>query len=109
MKRWIERKLIALIDKFIFSHSVKLLNYIVCFFQGIKKLLPGKEVDRKKELRKLNHSILLNFLDLIEILIKVYLIFIMVVIKLRLGYMHAMLISYILYYFKLEKFFKVNE
>jgi len=38
--------------------------------QGIKKLLPGKEVDRKKELRKLNHSILLNFLDLIEILIK---------------------------------------
>ena len=62
-------------------------------------------MDRKKELRKLNHSILLNFLDLIEILIKVYLIFIMVVIKLRLGYMHAMLITY----FKLEKFFKVNE
>ena len=74
------------------------------FFQGIKKLLPGKEVDRKKELRKLNHSILLNFLDLIEILIKVYLIFIMVVIKLRLGYMHAMHITY-----KLEKFFKLNE
>jgi hypothetical protein len=28
-------------------------------------------VDRKKELRKLNHSILLNFLDLVDILIKV--------------------------------------
>jgi len=39
--------------------------------QGIKKLISsGKEVDRKKELRKLNHSILLNFLDLIDILIK---------------------------------------
>lgn len=38
--------------------------------QGIKKLLPSKDMDRKKELRKLNHSILLNFLDLIEILIK---------------------------------------
>jgi len=38
--------------------------------QGIRKLLSGKEVDRKKELRKLNHSILLNFLDLIDILIK---------------------------------------
>ncbi|XP_023335160.1 mediator of RNA polymerase II transcription subunit 7 [Eurytemora carolleeae] len=38
--------------------------------QGIKKLLPNKDVDRKKELRKLNHSIMLNFLDLLEILIK---------------------------------------
>ena len=30
----------------------------------------GKDVDRKKELHKLNHSILVNFLDLIDILIK---------------------------------------
>lgn len=38
--------------------------------QGIKRLYSGKDVDRKKELRKLNHSILLNFLDLVDILIK---------------------------------------
>ena len=30
----------------------------------------AKDIDRKKELRKLNHSILVNFLDLIDILIK---------------------------------------
>ena len=47
------------------------LSIYLLSIQGIKKLLPSKEVDRKKELRKLNHSILLNFLDLIEILIKV--------------------------------------
>jgi len=38
--------------------------------QGIKKLLPSKDLDRKKELRKLNHSILMNFLDLLDMLIK---------------------------------------
>ena len=39
--------------------------------QGIKRLYSPKDIDRKKELRKLNHSILVNFLDLIDILIKV--------------------------------------
>jgi mediator of RNA polymerase II transcription subunit 7 len=38
--------------------------------QGIKKLLPSKDLDRKKELRKLNHSILMNFLDMLDMLIK---------------------------------------
>ena len=35
--------------------------------QGIRRLYSAKEVDRKRELRKLNHSILVNFLDLIDI------------------------------------------
>ena len=30
----------------------------------------AKDIDRKKELRKLNHSVLVNFLDIIDILIK---------------------------------------
>merc|ERR1712106_147258 len=38
--------------------------------QGIKRLYSAKDIDRKKELRKLNNSILVNFLDLIDILIK---------------------------------------
>merc|ERR1719219_870438 len=39
--------------------------------QGIRRLYPAtKDVDRKKELHKLNHSILVNFLDLIDLLIK---------------------------------------
>jgi len=38
--------------------------------QGIKKLLPSKDIDRKKELRKINHSVLINFLDLLDMLIK---------------------------------------
>eukprot|EP00092_Neocalanus_flemingeri_P003988 GFUD01004293.1.p1 GENE.GFUD01004293.1~~GFUD01004293.1.p1 ORF type:complete len:246 (-),score=70.97 GFUD01004293.1:77-763(-) len=38
--------------------------------QGFKRLYSAKDIDRKKELRKLNHSILVNFLDLIDILIK---------------------------------------
>lgn len=38
--------------------------------QGIRRLYSAKDTDRKKELRKLNHSILVNFLDLIDILIK---------------------------------------
>jgi len=39
--------------------------------QGIRRLYSAKEVDRKRELRKLNHSALVNFLDLLDILIKV--------------------------------------
>jgi len=38
--------------------------------QGIRRLYSAKDVDRKKELRKLNHSILVNFLDLLDILIR---------------------------------------
>ena len=38
--------------------------------QGIRRLYSAKEVDRKRELRKLNHSVLVNFLDLLDILIK---------------------------------------
>ena len=39
-------------------------------FQGFKRLYSAKDIDRKKELRKLNHSVLVNFLDMIDILIK---------------------------------------
>lgn len=38
--------------------------------QGFKRLYSAKDIDRKKELRKLNHSVLVNFLDIIDILIK---------------------------------------
>ena len=38
--------------------------------QGIRRLYSAKDVDRKKELRKLNHSVLVNFLDLLDFLIK---------------------------------------
>ncbi|XP_064637157.1 mediator of RNA polymerase II transcription subunit 7-like [Lineus longissimus] len=37
--------------------------------QGLKRLYP-QNYDHKRELKKLNHSILVNFLDLIDILIK---------------------------------------
>ena len=55
-------------------HSFWALKYLGCTYlwplQGIKRLYSTKDIDRKKELRKLNHSILVNFLDLIDILIK---------------------------------------
>ena len=38
--------------------------------QGIKRLYSAKDVDRKRELKKLNHSVLVNFLDLLDHLIK---------------------------------------
>ncbi len=38
--------------------------------QGIRRLYSAKDVDRKRELRKLNHSVLVNFLDLLDLLIK---------------------------------------
>merc|ERR1711997_2079 len=38
--------------------------------QGIRRLYSAKDVDRKRELRKLNHSVLVNFLDLLDILIR---------------------------------------
>ena len=38
--------------------------------QGIPRLYSTKDLDRKKELKKLNHSILVNFLDLLDLLIK---------------------------------------
>ena len=37
--------------------------------QGIRRLYP-RDFDHKKELKKMNHSILVNFLDLIDILVK---------------------------------------
>ena len=37
--------------------------------QGIKRLY-AKDSDHKKELKKMNASILINFLDLIDILVK---------------------------------------
>ena len=37
--------------------------------QGIRRLYP-RDFDYKKELKKMNHSILVNFLDLIDILVK---------------------------------------
>ena len=38
--------------------------------QGLRRLFSNKDLDRKKELKKLNHSILVNFLDLLDLLIK---------------------------------------
>jgi len=38
--------------------------------QGLRRLFSNKELDRKKELKKLNQSILVNFLDLLDLLIK---------------------------------------
>ena len=38
--------------------------------QGVKRLYSAKDVDRKRELKKLNHSVLVNFLDLLDFLIK---------------------------------------
>ena len=46
------------------------LNFSLLSFQGFKRLYSAKDIDRKKELRKLNHSVLVNFLDIIDILIK---------------------------------------
>lgn len=37
--------------------------------QGIRRLYP-REFDHKKELKKMNHSILVNFLDLLDIMVK---------------------------------------
>ncbi|XP_039291189.1 mediator of RNA polymerase II transcription subunit 7 [Nilaparvata lugens] len=37
--------------------------------QGIKRLYP-QHFDRRRELRKLNHSLLVNFLDLLDLLVK---------------------------------------
>lgn len=37
--------------------------------QGIRRLIP-QHFDRRKELKKLNHSLFANFLDLIDLLIK---------------------------------------
>ena len=48
---------------------MNLENYL-SYFQGFKRLYSSKDIDRKKELRKLNHSVLVNFLDLIDLLIK---------------------------------------
>lgn len=38
-------------------------------FQGIKRLYP-QHFDRRRELRKLNHSLLVNFLDLLDLLVQ---------------------------------------
>ena len=37
--------------------------------QGIKRLYP-QNVDHKKELKKMNHSLLANFLDLLDVMVK---------------------------------------
>ena len=47
-----------------------ILMLIVLSFQGFKRLYSSKDIDRKKELKKLNHSVIVNFLDLIDLLIK---------------------------------------
>lgn len=49
--------------KFIFE------NLVIFIFQGIKRLYP-QHFDRRRELRKLNHSLLVNFLDLIDLLVQ---------------------------------------
>lgn len=40
----------------------------IIYLQGIKRLYP-QHFDRRKELRKLNHSLLVNFLDLLDTLV----------------------------------------
>jgi hypothetical protein len=45
-----------------------LSNYMFDF-QGIKRLYP-QHFDRRRELRKLNHSLLVNFLDLLDLLVQ---------------------------------------
>ena len=42
---------------------------IIIILQSIRRLYP-QNFDHRRELKKLNHSILVNFLDLLDILIK---------------------------------------
>lgn len=44
-------------------------TYIKLFVQAIRRLYP-QSYDQRRELKKLNHSILVNFMDLLDILIK---------------------------------------
>merc|ERR1711976_627839 len=59
-------------DELMFGHPFSAEDTIIQSLesQGFKRLYSAKDIDRKKELRKLNHSVLVNFLDLIDILIK---------------------------------------
>jgi mediator of RNA polymerase II transcription subunit 7 len=50
------------------SYKVLTFSYILGF-QGIKRLYP-QHFDRRRELRKLNHSLLVNFLDLLDLLVQ---------------------------------------
>lgn len=45
------------------------INIELIIFQGFKRLYP-QHFDRRRELRKLNHSLLVNFLDLLDLLIQ---------------------------------------
>lgn len=54
--------------RFVAASSHNWIYWVSLFFQGIKRLYP-QHFDRRRELRKLNHSLLVNFLDLLDLLV----------------------------------------
>lgn len=57
---------------FMFGQKISLDDAIIAPLEacGTKRLYPRTEYDHKKELKKINASILVNFLDLIDVLVK---------------------------------------
>lgn len=55
-----------------FGQKISLYDAIIAPLEahGTKRLYPKSEYDHKKELKKINASILVNFLDLIDVLVK---------------------------------------
>lgn len=57
---------------YMFGQKISLDDAIIAPLEvhGTKRLYPRSEYDHKKELKKINASILVNFLDLIDVLVK---------------------------------------
>lgn len=55
--------------RYLESSWLKIISLFCFILQGIKRLYP-QHFDRRRELRKLNHSLLVNFLDLIDLLVQ---------------------------------------
>uniref|UniRef100_A0A6G1SJM9 Mediator of RNA polymerase II transcription subunit 7 n=1 Tax=Aceria tosichella TaxID=561515 RepID=A0A6G1SJM9_9ACAR len=57
---------------YMFGQKISLDDAIIAPLEahGTKRLFPRTEYDHKKELKKINASILVNFLDLIDVLVK---------------------------------------
>lgn len=57
---------------FMFGQKISLDDAIIAPLEahGTKRLYPRSEYDHKKELKKINASILVNFLDLVDVLVK---------------------------------------
>jgi len=57
---------------YMFGQKISLDDAIIAPLEahGTKRLYPKSEYDHKKELKKINASILVNFLDLIDVLVK---------------------------------------